>query len=206
MQCLSSNIILRLLHKIFIHHDLTNTLLQKIFILHIWYTNIFYCKHVLLKGEKWFQADSEERLKAYSILCLCCFSRGLQQVQEAFDPFGSQSPGSRLLAGGNCLQLARTNQQLAEAIKYRLLPSHVTMSINSNMETDWHDYLTQAESHAKQVIVILNFKIYNNKIGWAKNSSLLNKMILCVNVHVPLFVQVHTYWLFKNKEFGVMLA
>lgn len=38
-----------------------------------------------------------------------------------------------------------------ESIKYRLLPSHVTSAINSNMEPDWHDYLTQAEAHAKEV-------------------------------------------------------
>ncbi|WAR28761.1 ESTD-like protein [Mya arenaria] len=78
--------------------------------------------------------------------------RGLQQVQEAFDPFNSHNCGPRLLAGGNNIQLASTNQHLTEAIKYRLLPSHVTSTINSNMDTDWHDYLTQAESHAKQLL------------------------------------------------------
>ncbi|XP_052215710.1 golgin-45-like isoform X2 [Dreissena polymorpha] len=79
--------------------------------------------------------------------------RGLQQIHDAFDPLHSQaSVGPRLLTSKNCLDLARTNQHLVEAIKYRLLPSHVTSAINSNMEPDWHDYLTQAESHAKEIL------------------------------------------------------
>lgn len=78
--------------------------------------------------------------------------RGLTQIQDAFDPLGSQTHGTRLLTSKNTLDLARTNQHLVETIKYRLLPSHVTSAINSKMEPDWHDYLTQAESHAQELL------------------------------------------------------
>jgi len=79
----------------------------------------------------------------------------LEQVQEAFDPLQAQGIGRRTLSSKNVLDLARTNQHLMESIKYRLLPSHVTSAINSNMEPDWHDYLTQAESYAKQVSLVI---------------------------------------------------
>ncbi|KAL4220182.1 DASH complex subunit Hsk3 like [Mactra antiquata] len=78
--------------------------------------------------------------------------RGLEQIQEAFDPLGSQSNGSRLLASKNVIDLARTNHQLVESIKYRLLPSHVTSVMSGRLEPDWHDYLTQAEAHAKELL------------------------------------------------------
>lgn len=78
--------------------------------------------------------------------------RGLSQIQEAFDPLGSQTSGSRLLTSKNNLDLGRTNQHLVETIKYRLLPSHVTSSISNKMEIDWHDYLTQAEAHAQELL------------------------------------------------------
>ena len=78
------------------------------------------------------------------------FYRGLHQIRGAFDPLNSNS-SSNQLTSKNVLDLARANQQLAEAIKYRLLPSHVTAALTSKIEPDWHDYLTKAETHAREV-------------------------------------------------------
>ena len=76
--------------------------------------------------------------------------RGLHQIRGAFDPLNSQQSTNQLTSK-NVLDLARTNLQLAEAIKYRLLPSNVTSSLASKIEPDWHDYLTRAETHAREV-------------------------------------------------------
>ncbi|XP_053404161.1 golgin-45-like [Mercenaria mercenaria] len=78
--------------------------------------------------------------------------RGLTQIQEAFDPLGSLTTGSKLLTSKNTIDLVRTNQHLVETIKYRLLPSHVTSAMNNKLEIDWHDYLTQAEAHAQELL------------------------------------------------------
>lgn len=77
--------------------------------------------------------------------------RGLHQIRGAFDPLNSEH-SSNQLTSKNVLDLARANQQLAEAIKYRLLPSHVTSSLANKIEPDWHDYLTKAETHARELL------------------------------------------------------
>ncbi|XP_060573481.1 golgin-45-like [Ruditapes philippinarum] len=78
--------------------------------------------------------------------------RGLTQIQEAFDPLGSLTTGSKLLTSKCTIDLARTNQHLVDTIKYRLLPSHVTSAMNNKLETDWHDYLTPAEIYAQELL------------------------------------------------------
>ncbi|XP_069105014.1 golgin-45-like [Argopecten irradians] len=73
----------------------------------------------------------------------------LQQVRSAFDPLNSQK--SMCVASNNSLDLARTNQRLTEAIRYRLLPSHVTLDTVVNMD-HWTDSLTLAESRANELL------------------------------------------------------
>lgn len=77
--------------------------------------------------------------------------RGLHQIRGAFDPLNSEQ-SSNQLTSKHVIDLARANQQLAEAIKYRLLPSHVTASLANKIEPDWHDYLTKAETHARELL------------------------------------------------------
>lgn len=77
--------------------------------------------------------------------------RGLHQIRGAFDPLNSDA-SSNQLTSKNVIDLARANQQLADAIKYRLLPSHVTASLANKIEPDWHDYLTKAEAHARELL------------------------------------------------------
>ena len=79
------------------------------------------------------------------------FYRGLHQIRGAFDPLNSDN-SSNQLSSKHVIDLARTNQQLTDAIKYRLLPSHVTAALSNKIEPDWHDYLTKAEAHAREVI------------------------------------------------------
>lgn len=77
--------------------------------------------------------------------------RGLHQIRGAFDPLNSETSSSQLTSK-NVIDLARANQQLVEAIKYRLLPSHVAASLAHKIEPDWHDYLTKAETHARELL------------------------------------------------------
>ncbi|OWF55445.1 golgin-45-like [Mizuhopecten yessoensis] len=73
----------------------------------------------------------------------------LQQVRSAFDPLNSQK--SMGVASTNSLDLARVNQRLTEAIRYRLLPSHVALDSVVNID-QWTDSLTLAESRANELL------------------------------------------------------
>ncbi|XP_033760260.1 golgin-45-like [Pecten maximus] len=73
----------------------------------------------------------------------------LQQVRSAFDPLNSQK--SMCVASNNSLDLARANQRLSEAIRYRLLPSHIALDSVVNID-HWTDRLTLAESRANEFL------------------------------------------------------
>uniref|UniRef100_A0A0B6ZXQ2 Golgin-45 n=1 Tax=Arion vulgaris TaxID=1028688 RepID=A0A0B6ZXQ2_9EUPU len=77
--------------------------------------------------------------------------RLLQHVKSAFDPLNSQR--SSTLRSTNVLDLSRSCQQLAEAMRFRLLPAHV--AINLDIEADdslWADSVTHAEQFANDVL------------------------------------------------------
>lgn len=77
-------------------------------------------------------------------------NRCLQQIRAAFDPLNTQRS-----APHNCnnnLDLAKTNHNLAESIRYRLLPSNISPQISINMDTRWEDTLTHAESYAYELL------------------------------------------------------
>ncbi|KAL3848090.1 hypothetical protein ACJMK2_018969 [Sinanodonta woodiana] len=79
-------------------------------------------------------------------------NRCLQQVKEAFDPLNSENSRASSLPSTNVLDLAHSNQHLAEAIKYRLLPGHVTIPVSALKDSDWHDQLTKAEAFARDIL------------------------------------------------------
>ncbi|XP_060082669.1 golgin-45-like [Ylistrum balloti] len=73
----------------------------------------------------------------------------LQQIKSAFDPLNSQQ--SMGVASTNSLDLARVNLRLTEAIRYRLLPSHVALDTVVNID-QWTNSLTLAESRAHEFL------------------------------------------------------
>ncbi|KAK3605771.1 hypothetical protein CHS0354_033973 [Potamilus streckersoni] len=79
-------------------------------------------------------------------------NRCLQQVKGAFDPLNSENSRASSLLSTNVLDLAHSNQHLAEAIKYRLLPGHVTVPVSALKESDWQDQLTKAEAFARDIL------------------------------------------------------
>ncbi|XP_050389973.2 golgin-45 [Patella vulgata] len=76
--------------------------------------------------------------------------RCLQQVKDAFDPLNTHQ--STVLPSTNILDLAKRAQQLAEIIRYRLLPASAKVHSVVNVEANWQDRLTPAETLAHEVI------------------------------------------------------
>lgn len=76
-------------------------------------------------------------------------ARVLQQVKSAFDPLNSHC--SSTVRSTNILDLTRSCQQLTEAIKFRLLPGHVAVSIEVDPNESWADSVTRAEHFAHEV-------------------------------------------------------
>lgn len=77
-------------------------------------------------------------------------ARILQQMKRAFDPLNAQR--SSTLQSTNVLDLSRSCQQLAEAMRFRLLPAYV--AVKMDVETDetlWEDSVTRAEQFAHEV-------------------------------------------------------
>ncbi|KAK6195668.1 hypothetical protein SNE40_001050 [Patella caerulea] len=76
--------------------------------------------------------------------------RCLQQVKDAFDPLNTHQ--STVLPSTNILDLAKRAHQLAEIIRYRLLPASAKVHSVVNVEANWQDRLTPAETLAHEVI------------------------------------------------------
>ncbi|CAL1545344.1 unnamed protein product [Lymnaea stagnalis] len=75
----------------------------------------------------------------------------LQQVKSAFDPLNSQCSSS--LRSTNVLELSRSCQQLAEAMRFRLLPAHVAVNIDADVTDElWSHSVTRAEQFAHEVL------------------------------------------------------
>lgn len=71
-------------------------------------------------------------------------------MKRAFDPLNAQR--SSTLQSTNVLDLSRSCQQLAEAMRFRLLPAYV--AVKMDVETDetlWEDSVTRAEQFAHEV-------------------------------------------------------
>lgn len=122
-----------------------------------------------------------ERLELREYLYNTC--RILHQIQDAFDPLNTLGTGQRVkTCYRNVIDLARTSQHLVESLRYRLLPSHVTSSLGS-AESDQHDYLTQAEAHAQQ---LLSKKIHpENLLGLVLSKSVVSPCDLSVDRFHP---------------------
>ncbi|KAH9512370.1 Golgin-45 [Bulinus truncatus] len=75
----------------------------------------------------------------------------LQQVKTAFDPLNSHYSSS--LRSTNVLELSRACQQLAEAMRFRLLPAHVAVHIDDDVSDDiWTNSVTRAEQFAHEIL------------------------------------------------------
>ncbi|XP_059158357.1 golgin-45-like [Physella acuta] len=74
----------------------------------------------------------------------------LQQVKTAFDPLNSHR--STCLRSTNVLELSRACQQLAEAMRFRLVPAHVVFNIDSELPDVWEASVTRAEQFAHEVL------------------------------------------------------
>ncbi|XP_064614963.1 golgin-45-like [Liolophura sinensis] len=78
--------------------------------------------------------------------------RCLQQVRDAFDPLNTHKSSN--LQSSNVIDLAKTIQNLAETIRFRLLPpGPVFNSTPFNLDTRvWTDNLTKGESSAQELL------------------------------------------------------
>ncbi|KAI8743624.1 golgin-45 [Biomphalaria glabrata] len=75
----------------------------------------------------------------------------LQQVKTAFDPLNSHCSSS--LRSTNVIELSRACQQLAEAMRFRLLPAHVAVPIDMDASEDiWANSVTRAEQFAHEIL------------------------------------------------------
>lgn len=93
---------------------------------------------------------------------LFSLDRCLQQVRDAFDPLNTHKSSN--LQSSNVIDLAKTIQNLAETIRFRLLPPGPVFNSNPfNVDRRvWTDNLTKGESSAQEVMFShIGYKIYN---------------------------------------------
>ncbi|KAL5004507.1 hypothetical protein ScPMuIL_017963 [Solemya velum] len=75
--------------------------------------------------------------------------RNLLTVKSAFDPLNSQK--SMVPVSVNSIDIVKANKQLAETIKFRLLPSNISLHCSIDTDLGWQ-HLTNAEVYAQEVI------------------------------------------------------